>query len=42
MLKYIKPENNYKKKNHNITTFYCIFDQINAAMLSMRDVFQKF
>ncbi len=26
---------------HNITVFYCIFDQINAALVSRRDFFQK-
>ncbi len=28
-------------KLHTILPFYCIFDQINAALMSIRDIFQK-
>ncbi len=41
ILKYINKENYF---NHNISQyycFYCIFDQINAALVSIRDFFQK-
>ncbi len=27
--------------NCNIILFYCIFDQINATLVSIRDIFQK-
>ncbi len=27
---------------NNISQFYCIFDQINAALLGRRDFFQKY
>ncbi len=38
-LKYITIEN--VKKYNNISNCYCICDQINAALASKRDVFQK-
>ncbi len=42
---YIEIENNFKKGIfHNITQhfiFYCIYDQINATLVSIRNFFQK-
>jgi len=28
-------------QNNNISQYYCIFDQINAALVSRIDIFQK-
>ncbi len=43
ILKYIQTENIYLNCNiiSQYYSFYCIFDQINAALLSRRDFFQK-
>ncbi len=42
ILKYFKIENIFLKNNiSNYYCFYCIFDQINAALVSRRDFLQK-
>ncbi len=43
ILKYIKLENNHFKLKilYTILVFYCIFHQINAAIVSIRDFFQE-
>ncbi len=39
ILKCIKIENSLN--SNNIAQFYCVFDQIDRALMSIRDLFQK-
>ncbi len=43
ILKYITIENSYFQLQYYFTIlqFYCIFNQINAALVSIKDFFQK-